>query len=391
MKKIRVGIVGTGFAANIHMRSYRRVYGVNVSVDAVCSRGEGAEVFAERYRVPTIKRDYKELISNPDIDVIDICVPPFLHHTIIEEALTAGKHVICEKPLTGYFGDYDTAIYGKDVTIGDIDKRKMYEYTMSRTQHLSEVIAKSGKMFFYAENWIYTPAITKAASLLKKKKDKILFVKGEKSHSGSKLWHAARWNQTGGGALIRGGVHPLSAAIWLKMKEAEASEVEFGITSVLGETGNVTKGLSKEELRFISARPFDVEDWGTALLTFADGTHASVFAGDFVVSGMRNLLEINTNTGTLLCNIASNYSMATCFATEQTPEDDETDDDEIRAWRYEALEDDFMFGYVHEIQDFMECIIHQRQPLSDFKLAAETVNAVYAAYLSAESGSRVTY
>ena len=64
MKKIRVGLVGTGFAADIHMRAYRRVYGVDVSIDAVCSRGEGAPIFAERHCVPTVKRDYRELIAS---------------------------------------------------------------------------------------------------------------------------------------------------------------------------------------------------------------------------------------------------------------------------------------------------------------------------------------
>ena len=46
----------------------------------------------------------------PTIDIIDICTPPMLHHPLVEAALAAGKHVICEKPLVGSLAEVDEII-----------------------------------------------------------------------------------------------------------------------------------------------------------------------------------------------------------------------------------------------------------------------------------------
>ena len=82
----------------------------------------------------------------------------------------------------------------------------------------AEIVA-SGRLFMYAEDWIYAPAVTKTAEILRASKDKILFMKAEESHSGSHAAHAAHWSMTGGGSLIRMGCHPLSAVLYLKQVE----------------------------------------------------------------------------------------------------------------------------------------------------------------------------
>src|SRR5262249_59319654 len=77
-------------------------------------------------------------------------------------------------------------------------------------------IKSSGRLFMYAEDWVYAPAVAKTVEILKATKDKILFMKAEESHSGSHAAHAAQWSTTGGGSLIRMGGHPLSTALYLK-------------------------------------------------------------------------------------------------------------------------------------------------------------------------------
>ena len=116
MAKIRVGLAGCGFVAELHMYAYRRVYGVDVEVRAVAARGEHVVDFARRHRIPTAYRSFRDLIADGEIDVVDICTPPNLHGSMIVEAMQAGKHVICEKPFAGYFGrDGDKAPIGKHV------------------------------------------------------------------------------------------------------------------------------------------------------------------------------------------------------------------------------------------------------------------------------------
>jgi predicted dehydrogenase len=145
-------------------------------------------------------------------------------------------------------------------------------------------IARTGKLFMYAEDWVYAPAVTKIAEIIRATKDKILFMKGEESHSGSHAAHAAQWAMTGGGSLIRMGCHPLSAVLYLKQVEAKARGESIRVASVTGDVGNVTAGLKPEERSYIKANPVDVEDWGTLTATFSDGTKATVFSGDMIIS-----------------------------------------------------------------------------------------------------------
>ena len=88
MTKIRAGIAGCGFVAELHMYAYRRVYGVDVEVRAVAARGAHVVEFARRHQIPTAYRSFAELIADREIDVVDICTPPNLHATMIVEATT---------------------------------------------------------------------------------------------------------------------------------------------------------------------------------------------------------------------------------------------------------------------------------------------------------------
>jgi predicted dehydrogenase len=101
MAKVRVGLIGCGFVAELHMYAYARVHGVAAQVIAACARGDHVAEFAKKHRIPATHRDYRALLADKDIDVVDICTPPALHAEMIVAAVQAGKHVICEKPFTG--------------------------------------------------------------------------------------------------------------------------------------------------------------------------------------------------------------------------------------------------------------------------------------------------
>jgi predicted dehydrogenase len=388
MAKIRIGLVGCGFVSELHMYAYRRVYGVDCEVTAVAARGDHVVDFAARHRIPTVYRSFRDLIDDGGLDVVDICTPPNLHTTMIVEAMQRGKHVICEKPFAGYFGrDDDKAPIGRHVP-----KALMYQRVLEEMERTREAIANSGRLFMYAEDWIYAPAVTKTVEILKATKDKILFMKGEESHSGSHAAHAAQWAMTGGGSLIRMGCHPLSAVLYLKQVEAKARGETVSVASVVCDVGNVSACLRPDERAFIKANPVDVEDWGTLNLTFSDGTKASVLSGDMIMGGVRNLIETFTSGGSLFANITPNTHMmsyqtseeklAGVYITEKV--------DRKTGWQFVCLEEEWTRGYLQEIQDFMECVASGRQPLSDLALAFETTRVNYAGYWAADEGRRVT-
>ncbi|WP_375307456.1 Gfo/Idh/MocA family oxidoreductase [Bradyrhizobium sp. A11] len=387
MAGIRVGLVGCGFVSELHMYAFRRVYGVNVEVAAVAARGDRVVEFASRHSIARVYRSFADLIADGAIDVVDICTPPNLHAEMIVAAMQAGKHVICEKPFAGYFGrDGDVRPIGQHVP-----KALMYQRVIEEMDKTRAAIERTGKLFMYAEDWVYAPAVTKIAEIVRATKDKILFMKGEESHSGSHAAHAAQWAMTGGGSLIRMGCHPLSAVLYLKQVEATARGETIHVASVTCDVGNVTAGLKPEERTYIKANPVDVEDWGTLTATFSDGTKATVFSGDMIMGGVRNLIETYTSGGSLFANITPNNhlmsyqtseeKLASVYITEKV--------DRKTGWQYVCLEEEWTRGYLQEIQDFMECVASGRQPLSDLALAYETIKVNYAGYWAAEEGRRV--
>ena len=387
MARIKVGLIGCGFVSELHMYAFRRVYGVDVEVAAVAARGDHVVEFAKRHQIPRVYRSFAEAIADRELDVIDICTPPNLHAEMIVASMQAGKHVICEKPFAGYFGrEGDARPIGKHVA-----KALMYERVLEEMDATRAAMERTGKLFMYAEDWIYAPAVTKTAEIIKATRDKILFMKGEESHSGSHAAHAAQWAMTGGGSLIRMGCHPLSAVLYLKQVEAKARGETIRVASVSCDVGNVTACLKPEERTYIKANPVDVEDWGTLTATFSDGTKATVFSGDMIMGGVRNLIETYTSGGSLFANITPNThlmsyqtseeKLASVYITEKV--------DRKTGWQYVCLEEEWTRGYLQEIQDFMECAATGRQPLSDLALAYETIKVNYAGYWAAEEGRRV--
>ncbi len=387
MGKICVGLVGSGFVAELHMHAYRRVYGTNASVSAVVSRGDHVLDFARRHHISKVYRDYRELLKDKEIDVVDICTPAVLHAPMIVDAMEAGKHVICEKPFTGYFGQA-----GDPSPIGrKLSKALMYERVMEEMHETRRRMDASGSMFMYAENWVYAPAIAKSAEIISKTKDKILFMKAEESHSGSHAEHAARWDMTGGGALIRQGCHPLSAVLYLKQVEAKARNEIIGIADVTADVGNIGDSLAEGEHKYILSHPVDVEDWAMMNLTFTDGTKSTVFAGDMVLGGVRNLVETYTSGGILNANMCPSTGMVAYLTDENKLKDVYITEkvDRKTGWQFVCLEEEWTRGYIQEIQDFMECIAEGRRPLADLELAYTTIQATYAAYWAAGEGKRI--
>jgi predicted dehydrogenase len=388
MKRIGIGLIGCGFIAELHMHAYRRVFGVAPEVRAVASRSDSATAFAHRFGIPVAVQDWHALLDDPEIDVIDICTPPALHAEMVVASVHAGKHVICEKPFTGYFGQAgDAEPIGRAVP-----KAVMQERVMAEMEATVAAVRASDRLFCYAENWVYAPAVQKTAEILRATRDKILFMKAEESHSGSHAAHAAQWAMTGGGALIRQGCHPLSAVLYLKQVEAKARGERVTVTDVTCDLGVLTQGLRAEERTYIQANPVDVEDWGMLSLSFSDGTKATIFAGDIILGGVRNLVETYTTGGALFANITPNNHLVT-YLTDEAKLDGIYMTEKVdrkTGWQFACLEEESTRGYLGEIQDFMECVALGRAPLAGLDLAYDAIRVHYAAYRAAEEGRRIT-
>ena len=98
MKPIRTAIFGTGFMGRVHLEAVRRVE----SVEAIALAGRNAEAarcLGAGFSISAIAIDYRDILRDPAIDAVHICTPNAQHFSMAKDALQAGKHVLCEKPL----------------------------------------------------------------------------------------------------------------------------------------------------------------------------------------------------------------------------------------------------------------------------------------------------
>ena len=108
---IRIGIVGAGAIASVHIDSYKR-YPDRCQVTAVCdSFGQKAEALtAEKALEAVAYESYEKMLDDSGIDAVSICLPPGLHCPIAVLALKAGKHALVEKPMASSLEECDRMI-----------------------------------------------------------------------------------------------------------------------------------------------------------------------------------------------------------------------------------------------------------------------------------------
>lgn len=388
MKQVSVSMIGSGFAARLHGNAFRLVSRLEVRLRACCDlREDTAKVLAEEYGYEVCTTDYRQILQDPETDVVFVCTPPRFHAGMAAEALRAGKHVVCEKPLTGYFGPP-----GSQELIGrTVPKREMFRSVLAELERLEAVVKESGRQFMYAENYVYTPCIQRAAEFLRAKGSTITYMRGEETVQGSPTAGAGLWRNIGGGSLLRIGCHPLGGILYLKSVEAAVKGHPVSVESIVADTGMLSVGIPEAGKRHLRARPQDVEDFGMATLTFSDSTKATIFANDNVLGGVRNYVEVYTNDSTLMCRITPNDALETYFPDPLGLDGVYMSEklEEKTGWNRPFVAESFTRGYVGQLQDFLECAAENRRPLSGFPLARQVAETLYAAYISAEEGRRV--
>jgi len=141
----------------------------------------------------------------------------------------------------------------------------------------------------------------------------------------------------------------------------------------------------------MSTRAEDVEDWAVAVITFEDGTKATVHSNDITLGGVRNVVTAYLTNGVVHASINPNTTVA-AYAPDGAVWGDEyiTEKVETKAgWQFPSPDEDWMRGYPQELADFVDAIRERREPLSGARLARDVVEVIYAGYVSAATGRRV--
>lgn len=384
-EKLGIGLVGAGFSADIHVRAYHELRGLGVEVRAIYSRTRArAEDFARRHGIGEVLDDYRRLLEHKDIQVVDLCVPNALHKEFAIQAAQAGKHIICEKPLTGYFGQGEEKV-------GETPRAKMLEVALRDADAMIAAAQANRVKLMYAENWVYAPAIQKVKRLLQASGGTIFEIRAEESHHGSQSPYSLHWRYTGGGSLMRLGAHPIGAMLYLKHCEGLwRCGQPIKLSSVLASVSDPTRIPSFQQ----SANPWivrgweDVESWATAIFTFSDGSKGVISANDVCLGGIKDSLDVYASNARIHCDFAR-YNLIQAYAPDPSVFQDEylVEKLETKAgWSFPNVDEEWAMGYQHELRDFVEAVQQGREPLSGPQLAREVVEAIYSAYLSAEQG-----
>ncbi|GAA4424430.1 Gfo/Idh/MocA family oxidoreductase [Pontibacter saemangeumensis] len=379
-KVIRAGIVGSGFAARFHYEALQRVFSAKVELVGVYSvTTANLQEFTEARGLKAFS-NLQELIEQSD--VLHVCTPPVTHEPIVIEALRQHKHVIVEKPFTGYFGD------GSEDFNGDtFSREKGLEETLKSIGRMLEAEKESDGIIMYAENWVYAPSIQKEREVLEKTGAQIIWMHGEESHSGSHSLAYGQWKFSGGGSMIGKGCHPLSAAIYLKHVEGRARNGKaIRPKSISARTHAITRMPGFKDEGHLKTTYKDIEDFAMLHVVFEDGTIADVFASELVLGGVHNWIEVNTSNHRTICNISPNNAMQSYTPSEEYFRDvyvvEKTETKQ--GWSSISPDEGWFSGYQHEMDAFYRSAAYGEPVESNSSLAADVIATIYAGYVSAE-------
>jgi len=348
--KLRIGMLGSRFAADFHADCYRR--DPRVELVAVAGRDEKRlRAYAEKWKVPRTFTDYLELLKCKDIDVVALCTPNATHAQMVQDAAQAGKHVICEKPLATNLADAKAAV---------------------------AACAKAKVKLFYAEDWCFAPALLRVEEAVREGAvGEVLYLKAKECHNGTHSPYAKNKDSCGGGCLIHLAIHPIGWALHFLGKEGKNPCVEVIGKANLGGKDNYVHTENGGE------------DFALGIMKFKEGQHAFIEGNYITVGGMDDKVEIYGSAGRIGVDLTfgspvSVYSRpGYSYAIEKA--------DNTLGWTKPAVDEFYNLGYVKELQHFVDCILEDRQPHWGVSGAAglECVRIVEAMYRSNVEGKTV--
>ncbi len=340
MKKLKVAIFGTGFITKIHLESYAR-FVPTVEIVAVYGRTlENAKKIAEEFHIPAWYDDMEKLLQEQDVDMVDICLPNYLHHTACMTAAAHDKHVVMEKPLA-------LTLEEADEMIAECKKR-----------HLK---------LMYAEELCFAPKYERVRSLVEKGAvGQVYMLKQAEKHSGP---HSAWFYQketAGGGVMMDMGCHALAWFRWMN-KNNPVKSVFAHMKTVLHDT--------------------DCDDNTVTLVEFENGVTGVAEDSWARHGGMDDRIEVYGTQGVSYADLFQGNSALTYsnkgydYAAEKAGT--------TLGWTFTMYEEAFNQGYPQELAHFADCVLNDKQPVVTAEDGRAVLEIIYAAYESARTGQKV--
>lgn len=184
--KLHIGMIGAGAISHAHLKGWMNHENVG-QITVADTHPAARQLVQQNLGLPTVA-DYRELLELPEIDVVDICLPHYLHHGVALEAFDAGKTVLLEKPIS--------------MTVAEADE-------------MMAAAEQAGKRLYVSHNMRFMPAHQEAKRLMDegtigKPFLAVFNVIGNEFHrmNDPESWKGS-WEYAGGGALIDTGMHAI--------------------------------------------------------------------------------------------------------------------------------------------------------------------------------------
>ncbi|MCT9083387.1 Gfo/Idh/MocA family protein [Streptomyces fulvoviolaceus] len=383
---LRVGMVGYSFMGAAHSQGWRtagRVFDLprRPVLSVICGRDSTAvHAAAERHGWAAAETDWRAMIARDDVDLVDICTPGDSHAEIALAALTAGKHVLCEKPLANTVEEASTmaaaaeeaysrgqlAMVGfnyRRVPATALARRMVTEGRLGRLRHIRVT---------YLQDWLVDPEFP--------------------------LTWRLRKEQAGSGSLGDLGAHIVDLAQYL------AGERLAGVSALI-ETfvrqrplpgGGPTSGLSA--VKAAGTGQVTVDDAALFTGRFTSGALAS-FEATRYATGRKNALriELNGERGSLAFDLERLNELAYHDGTEPGAHAGfrrilvtEPDHPYLEAWWPPGHGLGYEHTFVHQARDLVHAIAEGRQPEPSFADGLQVQRVLAAVEESAEKNSVYT-
>ncbi|MBD1391506.1 Gfo/Idh/MocA family protein [Mucilaginibacter glaciei] len=342
MNKTKIAIIGAGYISDIHLESYHR-FVPEAEIVAVYARNiDKAKAFAGKYHIPQYFDDVDQLLAQADVEVVDICVPNYLHAPVCIKAAKAKKHIIIEKPLA--------------VTLEEADE-------------MIAVCKENNVKLMYAEELCFAPKYERARHLVKEGAvGEVYMLKQAEKHSGPHTDWFYDIDLAGGGVIMDMGCHALGWFRWM-MPGVQVKDVYATMSTVLH------KGRTRGE------------DNAVVIVEFENGVTCVAESSWAKHGGMDDRCEIYGTGGVVYADLFQGNSALTYskdgygYAMEKA--------DTSQGWSFTIFEEAFNQGYPHELKHFIECVREDKTPLVTGEDGRVVLEIIYAAYASAGLGRKV--
>lgn len=324
-KPLSACIIGCGGISSLHAKGWMSDENINLYTFDIDK--EKAKALAMKYQAEAWLKTYEDVLSNDDIDIVDICVPHHLHEEVTSAAAEAGKHILLEKPIAR---------------------------TLEEADRIIKATEENDVRFMVAECWWFYPPVKKARELLDKGEigDVFLIQINDQAFHSPSGWRTKK-KETGGGTLLDRGIH------FVNIMRHLGGEVESVYAQVSEKSVEAMEGADTSVLNV----RFKNDIIGQFICSW--GTHTPFQVPRFAVYGSK---------GTLY-DLNGLYVYTSNSAKEP-----------IKV--AESLLEDYMIP--KEIEHFVRCLRDGEEFAITGKEAQKDLEVVIAAYQSAQTGQVVT-